>query len=237
MSDGGPLPSEQQFYGMVHEDYVNRLPLDSVKEFLPLARKLLQDTRPEARKYALMCFLVVTLRRSLDSQELLEPYIPDLLRLADDRANPLRPMALQILGGTSPELSSKTLTYLAAHVADKDNTPQDTGWMACMLLKDGSDPQLIHDVVSLVQKQNQHDAVISVLGCLRLYPTKNADALAFVGSSLDSPDEWVRRRAVEAVERIPLVERSPFLEQLHRLATDPRQPTEIRSGAAEALKK
>ena len=67
--------------------------------------------------------------------------------------------------------------------------------------------------------------------------TKNSDALDFIGSSLDAPEVWVRRRAVEAVERLPLVERSPFLAQLSRLSTDPKEPAEIRSAAAEALKK
>src|SRR5437868_2021432 len=75
VADGGPVPTEKVFYDTVNEDYVNQLSPDRVREFLPLAGKLLQDPRPEARKDGLMCFLVVTLRRSLDSEVLLEPYV------------------------------------------------------------------------------------------------------------------------------------------------------------------
>jgi len=236
MTVGGPLPAENAFHEAVDEDYVNQLSPDSVKEFLPLARALLQDPRPEARKYGLTCFLVVTLRRALDSEPLLEPYIPDLLRIADDRASPLRLMALFVLGNTYPKVSSRTLEYLAAHLADKDNTTDDASAMLGTLLRAGSDP-LTHDVIAFARKQNKHEVSEAVLKCLRLYRTKNADALAFIGDSLDSRDAWTRRMAVEAVATMPLVERSPFLAQLSRLSADPNEPTEIRSMAAEALKK
>src|SRR6266567_5689485 len=51
MTDGGPLPSEKVFYDTVNEDDFNRLSADTVREFLPLARTLLKDSRPEARRY------------------------------------------------------------------------------------------------------------------------------------------------------------------------------------------
>jgi len=237
MTDGGPLPSEKVFYDTVNEDDFNRLSADTVREFLPLARTLLKDSRPEARRYGLMCFFAVTLRRSLDSEPLLEPYVPDILRIADDRASPLRPMAMEVLGNTRPRLSPKTLAYLTTHLADKDNTTEDTGWMACMLFRAGTDT-LTHDVIAFVRKQDKPEVMQEVLKCFRvLRITKTADALSLIGSSLDSPDVLVRRRAVEAVADLPLVERSPFLAQLSRLSTDPNEPTEIRSMATEALKK
>jgi HEAT repeat protein len=235
MADGGAVPTDKVFYDSFDEDYVRGLSAESVREFLPLVRTVLQDSRPEARRYGLECFFAVTLRFS-DGETLLEPYVPDLLRVASDRASPLRPMAMEVLGNTWPKLSPKTLAYIAAHVADKENTADDTGWMACTLFRAGMDPP-IHGLIAFVRKENQHETVETVLRCFHLYPTKNADVLAFIGSSLDNSDTWIRRRAVEAVERVPLVERSPFFAQLNRLATDPNQPTEIRSAAAEALKK
>jgi hypothetical protein len=237
MIDGGSMPTEKVFYETVDEDYVNQLSTDSVRDFLPLAGKLLQESRPEARKYGLQCLLVVTLRRSLDSEVLLEPYVPDLLRIADDRASPLRTMAIHVLSSTWPRLSPKTVSYLAAHLADKENTAEDTGWMACMLLKAGTDT-LTHDAIAFVRKQDKPEVIQEVLRCFRILPiVKTADAIAFIGSGLDNQDVWVRRRAVEAVADLPLVERSPFLAQLSRLSTDSEEPAEIRSMAAEALKK
>lgn len=151
MTAGGPVPSEKVFFEVIDEDYVNQLSSDSMREFLPLAGKLLGDSRTEARKYGLMCFLAVTLRRSPDSEPLLEPYVPDLLRIASDRASPLRTMSIHVLSNTWPRLSPKTLAYLAAHLTDTDNTAEDTGWMACMLLKAGTDT-LTHDVIGFVRK-------------------------------------------------------------------------------------
>jgi len=231
------MPTEKVFYETVDEDYVNQLSTDSVRDFLPLAGRLLQDSRPEARKYGLQCLLVVTLRRSLDSEVLLEPYVPHLLRIADDRASPLRTMAIHVLSSTWPRLSPQTMSYLAAHLADKENTAEDTGWMACMLLKAGTDT-LTHDAIAFVRKQDKPEVIQEVLKCIRVIPIrKTADALALIGSGLDSPDVWVRRMALEAVAAVPLVERSPFLAQLIRMSADPNEPTEIRSAAAEALKK
>jgi hypothetical protein len=128
MADGGPVPTEKAFYETVNEDYVNQLSQDRVREFLAPAGRLLQDPRPEARKYGLMCFLTVTLRRSLDSEPLLEPYVPELLRIGFDRADTYRGIALHVLGHSYPKLSPKTIAYLAAHLADQDNESGDTGW-------------------------------------------------------------------------------------------------------------
>jgi len=236
MANDGPVPTEKVFEGTVGEDYVNQLSRDAVEEFLPLARALLRDPRPVVRRYGLRCFLAVTLRRSLDSQVLLEAYVPDLIETADDHASPLRDMALFVLGNTWPKVSPKTLAYLAAHLADKDNTPGATVSMACTLLKQGSDPLTRH-VIAFVRKQNEKQIVEKVLIQLRLFPTENPEALSFIGSSLDCPNSWIRRRAVEAVAALPLADRSQFLERLSRLSMDPNEPTEIRSAADEALKK
>ena len=236
MVDGGPVPTEKVFYETIGEDYINQLSADSITELLPLARTLLHDSRPEARRYGLMCFFAVTLRFS-DGEPLLEPYVSDLLSIVDNRANPIRPMAMEVLGNMWPRLSPKTLAYLAAHLADKDNAAEDTGWMACTLLRASSD-SMTHDVIAFLRKQDKPEVTVRVLMCFHaLPPTKNADALAFIGSSLDSPDASTRRNAVEAVADLPLAERSPFLAQLSRLSTDSKEPKETRSAAAEALKK
>ncbi|MFN0166671.1 MAG: HEAT repeat domain-containing protein [Bryobacteraceae bacterium] len=232
------MPSDKVFYELINEDYVSRLSQDGVKDFLSLAQKLLHDPRPDARKAGGMCFVVVTLRRSGDSEDLIEPYVPDLLAIVADRTDPLRPLASQVLSSTLPRPSPKTLAYLAAHLADTENTPQDTGWMACILLKDGNDPRIIHDVIAFVHKQGKPEVIQDVLTCFRVLPIKmTPDALSLISSGLDSPDVWVRRRAVEAVAALPLVERSPFLAQLNRLASNPKEQSEIRSTAAEALTK
>jgi hypothetical protein len=236
MLDRGEVPAENVFYDAINEDYVRGLSADSVKEFLPLARTLLRDSRAEARRLGLMCFFVVTLRFS-DGEPLLEPYVPDLLRIVDDRTSPLRPMAMEVVGNTWPKRSPKTIAYLTAHLPDKDNTAEDTSWMACMLLESGTDI-LTHEVIAFVRKQDKLEVIKEVLRCIRVMPIrKTADVLALIGFGLDSADVWVRRRAVEAVGDMPLVERSPFLEKLNRLATDANEPIEIRSAAAEALKK
>jgi HEAT repeat protein len=235
--NGGSLPTEEAFRAAVDEQYVNQLSADEVKQFLPLARALLQDSRPEARRFGLQCFLVVTLRRSLDSEALLEPYIPSLLRIAADRTSPFRTMARVVVGNTQPNISPQTLEYIAVHLADKDNTQEETGAMACALLKDGSD-RVVHDAITFVRKQDKAEVIQEVLTCIRVIPIrKTADVLALIGFGLDSPDVWVRRRAVEAVADMPLVERPRFLAQLSRLSADPSEPPEIRSLAAEALKK
>jgi HEAT repeat protein len=236
IADGGPVPVEKAFYDTVNESYVNQLSPDAVKEFLPLARKLLVDPRPEARRYGLMCFMVVTLRRALDSELLLDPYVTDLLVIADDRASPIRNMAGYVLGHTQPRISPKALEDTAAHLADKDNTPEEIGAMACALLKDGSDP-LVRGLVGFLHSQSRPEGTVSVLACLRaLPPTRNADILSFIGSSLDGPDASVRRAAVSEVARFPMEQRTPFLPQLSRMSNDPNEPAEVRSAAAQALR-
>ena len=139
-----------------------------MREFLPWAAKLLADSRPEARRYGLVCLFAVTLRRALDSEALLEPYVPDLLSIVENRAVPLRPMAMRILGNMWPRLSPKALAYLTAHLADKDNPAQDTGWMACTLLRDGSDART-HDVIAFVRKQDKPEVTVEVLKCFRAF--------------------------------------------------------------------
>jgi hypothetical protein len=237
IADGGPLPTEGVFYETVNEDYIDKLSADEVKDFLPLAQKLLTDPRPDARRYGLASFLAVAVRRFRDSESLLEPYVPDLLKIAADRRNTLRPMALHILGNTWPKRSPITVSYLKLHLRDEENTPQDIGWMACVLLQEQSD-ELTRDVLEFVEKRNNPETLQNVLGCFHvLPPAQSTYAVSFIGRSLNNPDLWVRRKALEAIERVPFVERAPFLAQLNRLANDARQPSEIRSIATELLKK
>lgn len=241
MVDGGPVPTEETFFRVASEDSLGQLSDADVKEILPLAQRLLRDSRADARKCGLVVFLGVTLRHSsvgfLDSTELLEPYVPDILSIAADHSNPLQNTALEVLSNTKPKVSPRTLAFFAAHLADKDNTAEETATLAWTLLRAGSDP-LTHDVIAFARKQNDPKVIEAVLRCFHvLPPTQNSDALDFIGSSLDSKDVWVRRRAVEAIERLPLGSRSPFLYRLNQLATDPNEPNEIRSAAADALKK
>ena len=238
IAEGGSVPSDKVFYEVINEEYVSLLSPDSVKDFLPWAQKLLLDPRQDARKDGLACFLVVTLRHSLDSEKLIEPYVPDLLGIVADRTNPLRTMAIRVLSSTLPTPSPKTIAYVAAHLADRENSPQDSSWMACTLLKDGNDSRIIHDVIAFVRKQDKPEVIQDVLTCVRMLPIKKTrDALSLISFGLESPDEWVRRRAVEAVAALPLAERSPFLAQLNRLASDAKESPEVRSLAAEALKR
>lgn len=179
--------------------------------------------------------LRASLGRRSESTDLLEPYVPDLLAVGD-RSSPLRRMALGVLVYTKPKVSPKTIAYFSAHLSDRDNTVDDVNVMAWTLLEEGSD-SLTQRVVAFVRGQSDPKVIEAVLRCFLVFTAKNSDALAYIGSSLDSPDVWVRRRAVEALQRLPLVARSPFLEQLNRLATDPKEPAEVRSEAAEALRK
>lgn len=236
MENGGPVPSEKVFWETVDEEYVKKLPPDRVRAFLLPAGRLLRDPRPEARKYALMCLIPVVLRPSFDSQALLEPYVPDLLRLLNDRADPLREMPKAILSYSLPKISSQTIDYLKAHLADKENDTRDTGWMAWMLL-DTRNVTLTQDVIAFVRKQDNPEVIGEVLRCVHVrHIHKTAEVLSLIGYGLDSPGEWTRRMAVEAVADMPLVERSPFLAQLNHLAADPKETPEIRGAAARALR-
>ncbi|MBN9662162.1 MAG: hypothetical protein J0H49_28455 [Acidobacteria bacterium] len=237
MEHGGPVPSEKVFRATVDENYVKSLPSDLVEQFLRPAGRLLSDPRPEARQYALTCFLPVVLRPSRDSEALLEPHVPALLMILNNRADPLREMAKGILSYSQPRISSKTIEYLKAHLADQENDTRDTGWMAWMLLDTRNDT-LAQDVIAFVRKQDNPEVIAEVLRCIRVRQIpRTADVLSLISYGLDSPAEWTRRRAVEAVATLPFVERSPFLAQLKRLATDPKETPENRSAAANVLKK
>jgi len=232
---GGPVPTSEAFSEVVNEDYVRGLSQDSVKQFLPLARTLLHDPRPEARRDGLLCFLMVTQRFS-DSEPLLKPYIPDLLGIVDDHASPLRRVALLFLGNTAPRVSPKTLAYMAAHLADHENAAAETATMAWILLRAGSDP-LTHTVVEVARKQNKPELTQGILRGFRKYRTKNSEALAFVGEGLDSHDEWTCRTAVEYVADLPVAERSRFRAQLSRISVDAAESAETRLAASRALEK
>lgn len=236
-ANGGPVPSEKMLDETVTEDYVRNLSSDGVKDFLPLAAKLLSDPRLEARDVGLRCFMAVTLFRWNDSEALIEPYVPGLLRIADDRSSPLlRNTARYVLGNTRPKMSQKTLAYTAANLTDKSNTVEEIGAMACALLRYGS-PPVVHDVFAYIRSRGEPLLDHMIVSCIRNLPTMtNTEILDYIGASLDSPDSYVRRIAVEAVDRLPKDKRSPFLSRLGRMSTDPGETAEVRSAALEALK-
>jgi len=238
MTEGGSIPSDKEFWETLNDDYVNSLSQDSVREVLQFAGKLLNGPRPEATRYGLLCFLSVTLRRSQDSEPVLEPYVPDLLRIASDRTNPLWTIATQVVSNTWPKLSPKTIAFLSTHLGDKANTPADTARIAhTLFLRSGSDA-VIHEVIEFLQKQAEPKvAVLVLMGLHAKPPTRNPDILDYIGSNLDNPDASVRIRAVEAAADLRMAERALFLAQLNRLSIAPNEPSEIRLAAAEAIKR
>jgi hypothetical protein len=236
-ANGGPVPSEKMFDETVTEDYVRNLSPDGVKEFLPLAAKLLSDPRLEARDVGLRCLMAVTLFRWYDSEALIEPYVPGLLLIADDRASPLlRNTARYVLGNTRPKMSQKALVYTAANLTDKSNTVEEIGAMACALLRYGS-PPVVHDVFAYIRSRGEPLLDGMIVSCIRNLPNMNStEILDFIGASLDNPNSEIRRIAVEAVARLPMDKRSPFLDRLGRMSTDPKETDGVRSAVREALK-
>jgi hypothetical protein len=59
-------------------------------------------------------------------------------------------MALFILGNTWPNVAARTITYMAAHLADKEDTASEVGGIIWTLLRTGTE-SIIRDVVAFVR--------------------------------------------------------------------------------------
>jgi len=169
--------------------------------------------------------------------KLMEPYVGELAAFLDEPGSLFRRGVLTVLV-TRPEVSVKWISTVAAHLEDKNNSPEETSAIVFLLLAaPASDPPMLHKVLTYVTKRSEEEVTDAALRGLHVAHSLNAEALDFVGIGLDSSDKSIREAAVGVVRSLPKDVRTKFAAQLGRLARDPKETELTRSLAAEALGK
>jgi len=144
--------------------------------------------------------------------------------------------ALHILVAMNPSILPEVVTYLSSRL-EEPLPPMDAGTIARALLRSArSNGAMIQKVLTFVQNQPDVSVTTDALQELGQIRTRDTQALSFIEASLDSPSNYVRKSAVDSVGRLELSIRANFLTKVTRLATDPKQPEEIRSLANAVLK-
>jgi hypothetical protein len=233
------VPSQKTLLSVVNETAVMSLSDDDVNSLLPLGRRALQSSRPDVRRDGLFLFGAISIRPN--SSGLLKSYLADIELIASNSSDPLRMPALYTLGSTNPDPLPEAISYFSAHLADKANSPREIRIMTTFVIQSaGKDNNsgLIHQ--TLVFLDSHPDAVPGRIGALEqlgLAKTRNTEALAFIGKSLDSDNQFVREASVEAVDRLDPDIRANYSDQLNRIATDPKESERARTAAKAVLAK
>ena len=167
---------------------------------------------------------------------MLEPYVETLGNLLDGPTGPYRRGVLVILTMTKPAISPKAIAILTTHLEDKHSSPEESsGIVWALITAASSDPVILHKVLNFVAKRSEVEITISALQALHPLQPQDAEALDFIGKSLDGSREFVREAAVNAVQGWKREVRAKFAAQLGRIAVDPEEREEVRSRAAAAL--
>jgi HEAT repeat protein len=226
--------SSKQFFSVVNENTVRSLSPADIEELLPLARRSLQSSSVDVRRSGVLLLMAIGLRP--DSAGLLEPYVEDLEVIAGDSTNAFRQGALYILGSTKPNVSAKVAEFLAMHLGDKSNSQGEKLMIAASLLRSSSDPAIIQKTLKFVDAQSDTSVKAGVLMQLGALKTRNTEAVAFIGRSLESADLYLREAAVDCVGKLDVGVRANFINQLKRIAEDPKESSETRSRAESVMK-
>jgi hypothetical protein len=235
-SSNRALPAPDELFTTVNENTVGGLSVQEINALLPLARQCLQSSQPEVRQDGLILLLAVGTRP--DSAKLLEPYIDDLgvLLSGPEGAISLRHGALYVLGSTKPNILPKALAYLNAHLQESRNSNEETLTIAASLLEASpNDAATVHKTLTVVGLRADPGLTSGVIRQLGLIKSRNREALAFLGASLNHADTHVRESAVDAVSRLDHDIRSQFAVPLARIASDPNESDYARARARAAL--
>jgi hypothetical protein len=229
-----PVPQPEELGSSLNENAMLSLEPGQVTNLLPLARKCLESSRLDVRRVGLSAILGIRFRS--DSTALLRPYLGDLEMIAASPTDPLKRGALYILGSTNPKPSQEAISFLSGRLAAKADLPPETLMIAAAILRAApEDSALVHKTLVAVRAQSDTRVQIGVLAQLGLIKTRNSEALDFIATSLDSHDPFVRRAAVDSVDRLDSDTKATFFDRLQSIAADPNESQEIRSEAKAAL--
>jgi len=228
------LPSKDQFYSQVTREAIGALSPPEVQDLLPLIQRCLASPRLEVRRYGLLTAMAVSFRP--DSSQTLEPIIGDIERIASNPTSPLKGGALAILGNTYPHPSQRAVSYLEAHLQDKDNSTQQLTTIAVSLMRaSGPGSALWRKVLTFVE--NQPDPGVKAAVLMELGNEKAGDASSeeFIKASLSSKDLFIQGAAIETVGQLDASARVNFVDQLKQIMNDPNESPENRKQAKAAL--
>jgi hypothetical protein len=244
---GGGFPKGDEIFAQVNEVTVRALSQTEVDAILPLVFQCVHSPTEEVRGAGSAFLISVMLR--FDSAKLLESYIDDLGKLADEKDNARRRLAVVILGGLIPRPPDKAIAYLEANLENSRNSSQETQSIAASLLHasklmDSSnlshwapaDPSIVHKVLAFVAAHPDTDLTSNVLHEIGLEAIQVPEAIDFVSANLDGVDPRLRAAAVEGASRLDKDTRAQFSSQLKRIASDPKEDKNVRNQAAQALK-
>jgi hypothetical protein len=234
LSGNPAAANEDQFFSLVNEGTIGQLSASEINEILPLAKRCLPSKSPEVRRYGMLLIMAVTMRE--DSAALLGPYLNDLEEIASAPADNLRTGAYYVLGHTNPNPVPKAVAFLVSRLGDQNNSPSENLIIAASLLKSSDDPGVIHKVCNFADGDLDRSVKSGLLAQLGLLRTREGEELAFIGRSLDNKDGYIRLAAVESVMKLDSDVRGSFFDQLSRIASDPKESSEIRSRAASVLR-
>jgi hypothetical protein len=84
---------------------------------------------------------------------------------------------------------------------------------------------------------NRSDAGLTngVIRQLGLSKSRLPEAIDFISANLNKEDPYLRASAVDAVSRLDKDKKVLFSSQLVRIASDPREPQDVRKQATQAL--
>lgn len=230
--DDSRLPSLARVGGEWTES-VGSLTPGEVQVLLPLARECLLSDRTAIQPFGIGFFFDVAIR--MDGSSLVAPYLDDIAPLLKDPRVGYRNSAIFILGSSNPAPIPGGLAYLAAHLGDKTDTPEQVMMVAGALLTANPDAGNVHRVLEVVQQRPDLDKgrLIGILGVAR---ARSDEALAFIRGGFADRNPGIRMASVEAVGKLPRdLIRGGLTAELQQIIADPDATAELRDRARQVL--
>lgn len=240
-SDGDEV--EQRRSSEIYQSLSSASPVE-VERVLPT---VLQYTRSgnevHARSYAVLFLTAIAIR--LDGADLLSASFEEISSLIVDSNPDVQRGALVVMDYVLAKAGTNKQPYLSAlqTAIQKTQTPQDAGkeMIFPLLLYNRSDPAVLKSVLAFMQRddltRSTRCELVRHLGDIPGLPTEVNQALT---KELDDPDPWVRAAAVAAfADSTNQFYTTGFhtlaKDRVARMAKDPKENTQVREKAKEAI--
>jgi hypothetical protein len=143
---------------------------------------------------------------------------------------------MMTLAAEQPRISPKAAALLVEHLDDPPSPPANTPNIIYTLLVDfPSDSSLVHTLLKFAEKSPDPNVSAYALEGLKFINTLDSEALHFASASIRSPDPQIQAADIDLIEAKHLTVRAEFSQYLHRIATSPEEPQDLRLRAQHAL--
>lgn len=232
-TNGSPLPSHAELLGVT--DQIASMPSESLAAALPAVITALSNPNDMVKLYAVSALLVVS--RRTDGGKLLVPHLESITNLFDESDQRLQSAPALLFMNLLPSPPPQAVPLLVRFVRRTDREPlAQVRAIFTLIATAPSSNEVVACITDFLHRTRSVQTQVDVLNALGNPRVSDERLLDAISQALGSPDEQVRRTAIEVIGRIGPSAVRKSKNRLEAVAADNSETSNVRAAAVKVLK-